>query len=308
MHSKTKTLSIEDTNILKSFFTITVLIHHIYQNTAFLRGGAGFLFEALGYLSVAMFFFLSGYGLTSAYKSKGTDYINSLPRRKILPLYIYNLLLIFLYLFLWFAVNQPLSTKRIILSFFFGHTVIKYGWYIQTTLLLYLLFFVVFKTKNKYFKISTLILGYTLYFILCRYLNCWSMWYISVLAFAVGIAFALKPQKINSIICIALFLLTFILGNFSIIGGWLAVLCKMLSATVFPLLIFKLQTSIKSDFPLLRKLSAYTFEIYASQGIFFTLYHSDILYIKSDILYTLFVLASTYIFAILLNKLFKTIK
>jgi len=262
----------------------------------------------LGYLSVSIFFFLSGYGLTSAYKAKGISYINNFPKRKILPLYIYNLLLVFLYLFLWFAVKQPLTSKRIVLSFLFGHTVIKYGWYIQTTLLLYLLFFIIFKIHNKYLKFAVSLLGYAVYFTLCHFLDCWSMWYISVLAFAVGIIMAIKPQKINSVIFVLVFLISFILGNFSILGGAFAIFFKMLSATVFPLLIFKLQTNIKCRPPLLQKSSVYSFEIYASQGLFFTLYHSSIIYIKNDILYTLTVLISTLLFAVILHKLFSKIK
>jgi len=38
MQTKVEALTIEDTSVLKSLFTITVLIHHIYQNTAFFKG------------------------------------------------------------------------------------------------------------------------------------------------------------------------------------------------------------------------------------------------------------------------------
>ncbi len=172
-------LTLAKTNALKGLFAIMVLLHHIGQNTTFLNGTfADMIVETLGYLSVSMFLFLSGYGLSVSHKLKGENYIKTFPKNKILPFYIQNLILIAIYFIFWQIIGETLSTRRIVLSFFFGHTVIKYGWYIQTTLLLYILFFVAFKSKNRFIKIAIFTLGYIGYFGLCYLNNCWSMWYI----------------------------------------------------------------------------------------------------------------------------------
>ncbi|MBE6787554.1 MAG: acyltransferase [Ruminococcaceae bacterium] len=305
---KPEFLSIEKTNTLKGLFAIFVLIHHIGQNTTFLNGT--FFQEvvnSLGYLSVGIFLFLSGYGLFVSYKLKGHEYINNFPKRRLLPFYIQNLILIAIYLIFWEIIGQTLSTRRIVLSFFFGHTVIKYGWYIQATLVLYVLFFIAFKFKPKLLKITTFILGYVVYFGYCLINHFWSVWYISVLCFAMGIIFAninnFKKQYFA--LLGILFAVSYVFGNF--INNDFSIPCKMLSAIAFSIIILEISKRLTFRFNFLNKLSKISFEIYVSQGIFLTLYHSKLIYVKNNFLYIVLVTVSTIFFSIMLNKLFKLI-
>lgn len=65
-------LSKENTKALKGIFAVFVLWHHLYQYSALITGTViGIVFQAMGYLSVGMFFFLSGYGLTTSYRNRG---------------------------------------------------------------------------------------------------------------------------------------------------------------------------------------------------------------------------------------------
>lgn len=304
-------LSLDDSIILKGIFANTVLLHHLNQNTAVLNGCfLDNIFQTLGYLSVSVFLFLSGYGLTVTYNIKGEKYIKGFPKNRILPFYIQNLILIGIYLIFWLIIGEKLSVRRIILSFFFGHTVIKYGWYIQTTLLLYLLFYLSHKFKNKTARIITFIGGYAFYFILCRLNNCWEMWYVSILAFATGVFYAkfYKKMHFNIIILSVCFLTLYILSNFVVLNNNLTLILKMLSCVIFPLLIvnFKKIFPCKSSF--LKHISRLCFEFYVLQGLFITLFHSEIFYIKNDTLYIIIVVLSTYLFSEILNKLFLKIK
>ncbi len=310
---KSKSLSffpIQKTNALKGLFAIMVLIHHIGQNTVFLKGTFGdHLVDTLGYLSVSMFLFLSGYGLSVSYKLKGKEYIKAFPKTKILPLYIQNLILIAIYLVFWKIIGKTLSTKQIILSFFFGHTVIKYGWYLQATLLLYFLFYIAFKAKTKLGKISIFTIGYIVYFVLCHINNCWDMWYISVLAFSVGVIYAnIKFNfKHKIILLLVVFLILYIFANFNLTNSTTTIILKMASSVVFPVLIISIFELLDFEFKALNKVSKISLEIYVLQGLFLTLFHSSLIYIKNEILYVFLAVISIIIFSILLNKLFSII-
>ena len=67
MDSTNLNLTKENTLALKGIFAIIVLVHHIYQYSLLVDGHVGWMLQASGWLSVSIFFFLSGYGLTKSY-------------------------------------------------------------------------------------------------------------------------------------------------------------------------------------------------------------------------------------------------
>lgn len=158
-------LSKKNTDALRGILAMVVLIHHLYEYAGFLEGTpVGLLLQVIGYLCVALFFFLSGYGLMFSVKSKGQDYIRSLPRKRILPLWCFYLFLIALYVAMNFirvklmgepfragtplfdpttgAVQWWLLLKSFL--FGFGKTVVGNGWYFQVILIFYLAFWLIF--------------------------------------------------------------------------------------------------------------------------------------------------------------------
>ena len=89
-----KYLSLETTNCLKGIFAIIVVIHHLYQRTDIINNSVlGVLFQSLGCLSVSIFFFLSGYGIAASIQRKGNSYLASFASKRILPLYINNVIM-----------------------------------------------------------------------------------------------------------------------------------------------------------------------------------------------------------------------
>lgn len=65
-------LSKDKCNCLKGIFAIIVLIHHLKQHSGVFSDYAvpSIILQAMGYLSVAVFFFISGYGLAFSWQKK----------------------------------------------------------------------------------------------------------------------------------------------------------------------------------------------------------------------------------------------
>ena len=81
-------LSLEKSNTIKAIMCILILFHHLYQYTLFTDNPIfGGILQNLGFWSVSIFFFLSGYGLAYSHKNK-KDYIDKFLKAKLLPLYI----------------------------------------------------------------------------------------------------------------------------------------------------------------------------------------------------------------------------
>ena len=71
----------ENSDCIKGVFAVFVILHHVYQESGVLHfGPVGIVLQALGYLSVATFFFISGYGLAASYIAKGDFYLKDFPK------------------------------------------------------------------------------------------------------------------------------------------------------------------------------------------------------------------------------------
>lgn len=91
-------LSKENGDSLKGIFAVIVVIHHLYRRVDILDGTSfTAVFQAIGYLSVAVFFFLTGYGLMVQYEKKGQVYLKDFPKKRIIPFYCNYVLLIVIY-------------------------------------------------------------------------------------------------------------------------------------------------------------------------------------------------------------------
>ena len=145
-------MSIRNTNALKGLLAVAVVISHIYTSSSFQFSSSllEFVFGSVfGFVPVSVFFFLSGYGMMCSYRKRGTDYLRHFPRNRILPLYLNMCVMIAVYLVLNLVLNGTFDPMLLLTSLTLGSTVIKYGWYLQTILVLYLLFWICFSVKLK---------------------------------------------------------------------------------------------------------------------------------------------------------------
>lgn len=99
MRSNIEYLSKENTNLLKGIFAICVLVHHTRACMTSLNDTIlGMILTASGYLSVAMFYFFSGYGLEKQYQISFKKYIDSFFKNRVASFYILYILILSIYL------------------------------------------------------------------------------------------------------------------------------------------------------------------------------------------------------------------
>lgn len=176
-------ISKEHSDGLKGWMCIAVLIHHlaifsgIFDNTWF-----GHFLYLLGSWAVAVFLFLSGYGLYCSYAEKGMDYLKGFFRKRFLPLYVSYIIAVILYFIYDFKTGMTMG--KVIKSLTWGGTIVSFGWFFQMLFVMYLLFFFVFRfCKNKYLKsgiIGAVILAYLIF------AHCFGQYDTPVIAFATG--------------------------------------------------------------------------------------------------------------------------
>ena len=128
---------------IKGYLAILIIIHHLYQFTAFLSDTSfGYALYLLGHYGVICFLFLSGFGLFSSYLSKGDAYIKTFLRNRLLPFYLSYIFFVIIYTIYGLINHSSISLNLILRSLTWGDTVVFFGWYFQTALLMYIMFFI----------------------------------------------------------------------------------------------------------------------------------------------------------------------
>lgn len=161
-------------DVLRGFFILTVVLHHIAQRLpeqGVLSPYAG----RAGYLSVAMFFLMSGYGLSASARPDSGFAAYALKRlsRVYIPCVLVNTVL-------WFALGEAGSFLGILNPLCYDNT----QWFVVTILIFYAAHFV----STKHFSNpSLLLLAFTAAYIAgCFYLRLGFWWCVSSLCFPLG--------------------------------------------------------------------------------------------------------------------------
>lgn len=182
---------------MKGLFAIMVLVHHIFMKVLILPEGivAEFITHHFGYWAVSAFFFFSGYGLTI---SSGKDgYKEHFLRNRVLPIFLINAALIAVYTLEKLLLNIPINSAKIINSFLIGETVVNFGWFMQIIVIFYLLFWISsYFTKRSADVLTLLIL---IYVSTCMALHLSDCYYLSSLAFPLGVYFCKYKNKVDNV-------------------------------------------------------------------------------------------------------------
>lgn len=313
-------ISADCSNCLKGIFATCVLIHHLYQHSGLLHQTViEICLQAAGYLSVACFFFLSGYGLYASYQEEAERYVKNFLKRKIVPFYCLILLFTLIYYVEGILLGQVFPTEILIKSFTFGGTVIGNGWYLQVQLLLYVFFFVTFRVVKDSKQCIIWIFGECLLFCVFLYvLGYGSTWYESVFAFPIGMIwreidhYTVEIKK-NKFVCFIGGGIEFVLVCISFVGFYLinnpivALMLKMTSAVFFAVFIATAINLIHVENRITRWLGKYSTEIYVVQGLFLSLFHSQMIYLENSYLYVLVVTVATFVLAVVLHPITRRI-
>lgn len=324
-----ESLSLQNTTCLKGILAICIIISHIWGplvegdpslGDGIIGNTIGRICTVLGYLSVALFLFVSGYGLCVQYKKKGAAYLNGFLLKRVLPLYIINVLLIIFYSLSSLLLSGDFSWGLVLQSFLFGGTIISKGWYLQAIIVLYLLFFVVFKfVKSNKIQIVAMIGAFFVYLTACLIMKLDSTWYEGVFCLILGIIWAKYFKQINelfskskwfflSIVIVGLlFAVSFVLGNFSFLPNPIRIAVKSISACMFTIFVVLFLRIIPINNIITRFLGKISLEIYVFHGFFLKLYRCTYIYIGNWILYIVFVFATTILLAWVIHPLFSMI-
>lgn len=315
---KSNRLLERDTTIcMRGIFACMVLFSHIHGRVSlFSTSLLGTMFSAFGYLAVSGFFLLSGYGLYEQYQKKGTLYAKQFPQKNILPFYIVYVCSSLLYLIDLIFLHNTFDYKNVLLSFFYGSTIVANGWYLQTQMLLYLVFYVsilVFKKK----PILATVVGSALYCAGCVLGELPSTWYEAVFCFSLGmIVSKYKPAFSALTACkkrlfasigglLIVFLITLLFGNKTILPEATRIAVKMISSLSFALLAVLASGAVRFVRPVFGFLGRYSLEIYIVQGLFLKHYRD---LIQNDWLYMLVVIGSVLTAAFFVKPLFDAAK
>lgn len=166
----------------------------------------------IGFILVAVFFFISGYGLSYGVQYKH-DYLKGFLRKRLLPVlvpyWIVNTVDIVFYL----SEGTVFTPMQYVLSFI-GIDVITGTWFVTAILIMYIIFWLAFKCMKSYMVLGLCLIGYC---IICINLNMHSSYTASISAFALGVFWNKIDRRMITWIREKYFLkLTLILGTFGI--------------------------------------------------------------------------------------------
>lgn len=204
-------LSIEQSANIKGIFAILIFIGHavnFIDATGPLDTSYLLIKHHLDQAVVAMFFFYSGYGMTESLKKKKASYILSIPRKRVLPVYIKFLISAVIFIVFEMCLGVRFSILDICAVLAGWKDIGNYGWYVLTLSCLYMLFMFSFLagTKNgndnkSYIKSAGIFtLLSVILIILLKYPGRRDYWiYDTILLFAMGIWYSLFKEKIERV-------------------------------------------------------------------------------------------------------------
>lgn len=183
---------------LRGLLALLILSHHLGQRTDIFPISQ--FTSGIGLQIVAVFFFISGYGLCVSYCSKGRRYLDGFLQKrmgKLLPKFI--LLtggMVIIYHFF-----SPLSISVQALKFSNGWTPLPFSWFIYAIIYVYVVFYLcalLAKTPKQIGILFTFtIIAYI--GIVSKIIHFPSYWYLTIISVPLGYFSALYEKKINTL-------------------------------------------------------------------------------------------------------------
>ena len=322
-------LSVEQSTALKGLLALGVLFSHAVPASGLVKGSIlSPLIGSLGYLCVAVFFFLSGYGIMAQYQAKKEKYLKNFLKNRVLSIYFLTLFLILVYGVFRKLVRVPIIPIDLLQSFFVGNTIVSNGWYLQIVILFYLFWFFttkyIKKERMQFGGLCILVLGYMLFGIF--YMS--HFWFQSSFGFLLGVFWLQNKNKIDDwlfqnrkhpviVMSLAFVFLgvTYFLATKGMIvkdkmlNGIFRSVMSCLSALMFVVVILMLNIICKKilNCGVLRFLGKFSMEIYVLQGIPLHIFAKGALRIENDWLYILSVVAVTLLLAVAMHPVIRFI-
>ena len=307
-------LSIESCTSLRGIAAIGIVLHHISER---IQGDSFFRWLAvIGYILVSYFFFLSGYGLMAQYREKKDVYIGGFLRKRVLYLVIIYLLDIALYALFDALMGKPHTIGEIFKSILVSG-IARNSWYMIVLIGVNFVFWIVFtgfRSTTENFKIFCIFLVQMFFAVCCVVFDISPIWYYSNFGFTAGMLYFNYQSAIDKqlerryavpFIAIVFFYCVFyfvpsLIERFST-GGFtflIRTICRLLSSPMSAVLIVILSYRFNPFTVLWKKIGELSLEIYLLHGLVFSFLRSNVLFVQSDMLWTVLTVAISILFAI----------
>ena len=251
---------------LKGLFILIVILHHISQRLQCNKSCMIF-FKDAGYLAVGMFFFISGFGLMKSLIIK-ENYLDDFFKRRILRIYFPFIIVNILTLLVLYLKGENISLENAI-QYIVGIKLIDSTlWFIVAITLFYFFFYIIYSQIKKLNHAHILlVVGTLLYILFCKITHQGGWKFVSIFCFPLGILYAWREKRINSLIyknyflylisAFAVFLISFVLRKTNILFGW-----HYLSSIFFSIFIVLLALKMNLNSSFFKLCGIFSLELY----------------------------------------------
>lgn len=195
-------LSKKRTDAIKGVFIIVVFVNHIknyyeqvganisawYDNLFFLPA------KVLGQLMVVMFLFYSGYGVMEGIKNKGQEYVNAIPKKRVLNTLVNFDVAVVVFTVTMLIIGMPFTLNQFVLSLVGWESMGNSNWYIFVIILCYSMTYLGYKINTAMGGAITCVLVLLLAYILSVFQGTW--WYNTIFAYSAGLIFSKYKESI----------------------------------------------------------------------------------------------------------------
>ncbi len=196
-------LSKERCNSIKGIFILLIFLTHSLQyikDSGYIFPGIDIItyqfVQYIGQLVVVMFLFYSGYGVALQIQGKGTEYVNLMPKHRILTTLLNFDIAVCIYILLDLLLLKDLSIMQVLLSFIAWDSVGNSNWYIFIIILCYVLTYIANKITQRYSWLCVFLFC-LLSMLLLTYFKA-PYWYDTILAYPFGYFYGCKRHQIEN--------------------------------------------------------------------------------------------------------------
>lgn len=201
----TEYLSKKSTNCIKGFFVLLVFFWHFLQYTEpYLTSNYDqfiiFFRKTMRQLVVTLFLFYSGYGVYEGFKKRKEEYVNQMPKNRILKTLFHYDVAILCFLIFNIIVGYEYSIKKIIYAFFAWGSIGNSDWYIFCSLVLYFITFMSLKSFKDKKGVIAIWLQTIIFILFLRLFKDGGYWYNTLLCYPLGMTYSYFKDKIENFI------------------------------------------------------------------------------------------------------------
>jgi peptidoglycan/LPS O-acetylase OafA/YrhL len=313
-------LSKEYSIYLRGICATIVILDHIslrVNNDKILK-----IFSASGYLAVAFFFFISGYGIMIQFIKKGNKYLNGFLYSRIISVICPYYICLMIYIVVKGYLGL-ISLTQVFQSFLLWNSLVSFAWYVIVITIFYVMFWFTCKfLSNNYSRVVIYITIETIiYIIICLIFSVNETFYKSAAAFPLGIIIAVfnhKSQvntlKFHTLSCLISGSLTsisfgvrYILDKYiekSVVIDIFRIGLYQISVVSFCLFIFFFSQRIQFRNSIIKFLGKISYELYLVHGIFLIIFSSKLInLLENEVMYAIIVVIFSIITSWILQKM-----